>query len=252
MDLEHIDQSEPSANQRRDFIKRTAVAGAGLWAAPAILSTARAGAQPASPPPVPGACPTCVGSAFGVSIDGTVATLLVSFGPTPTTSGGIICGSPVLAGVVELDTVCVEVTNDAGFCTATAEIASVNILSDLITTGVITSIASFACDCSTLTVDSEVVGLTVAGFGAVAISGAPNQVIASISVETAAFTTAEINIVANRQSCVGGTVSVDALVIDVEVVFDPPLLPPTTVTEAEIIISHAQVNNGCPCPVPFP
>ncbi len=233
--------------ESREFIKRTALTGAVVWSAPAILSVSNAGA--ASPPPVCPTCTTCIPSAYGVQVQGTVLGIgAVNIGPIPSAppdfSVPVTVPPVVTAGLVTVTAGEVDCA-----CTAQAEIDSVSLLAGLITTGELSSIASVTCDCSDVVLDSLVAGLTVGGAPVLTIDGSPNQTLATISTSVGLppFTTADVDIVANAQSCAGGTRSVDALVITVVVTLDPPLLPPSVVTSITVTLAHSEVTTDCPC-----
>lgn len=236
------DQTPPSQHSRRTFIKRAAATGTAVWAAPAILSLSSSAAQ-ASHGPVH-ACTVCNASSYGVSVTGTVAGIgPVALGPVPTAPPDAAVASVSVPGVISTGVLQVTAGEAAGSCTATASVDSTSILSGLVTVGVLQSIASVACDCSSEVLDSNIVGLTVGG-NAVGLSGAPNQTLATIVVNLGALTTANVDITANRQSCVGGTRSVDALVVRVRVFTG---VAPALVTDLTVVLAHSQVNNGCPC-----
>lgn len=237
-----------SGASRRDFIRRTAAAGAAVWAAPAILSVSRAAAASPDTPPV--GCVSCAASAYIAQVSGTLASLPlpgspVTVGPSPTNLASVGVPGVLTANVVVATG---GLVGDA--CVATADIDNVSILAGLITTGELSAIASVDCDCTDESLTSSVASLSVFGAPVLSITGAPNQTLATLSTSTnvlGTVTTTSVDIIANRQSCVGGTRSVDALVIQVTIEVDPPLLPPVTVTDLEIILAHAQVNNTCPC-----
>lgn len=241
------DPTAPSSSQhtRRDLIKKSAVAGAAIWAAPAILSVSRVAAASVVTPPGPGPCTTCNASAFGILVTGTVASApLVPIGPLPTTSGGLVCDTSVVPGVVTTDVMCVQTFNDNDSCRATAIVNGLDILGGLVESGVIQSAASWACDCDPLTRTSSVAGLSVGGNPVVGINGTPNQTLATINVNLGILLNAAVVITANQQSCVGGVASVNALVITITVSSG---LVPVVVTNITVTIAHSQVANGCPC-----
>jgi hypothetical protein len=243
MDLD----SAPVSPQRsrRDFIRRTAITGAVVWSAPAILSISNAGA--ASPPPTPCIpCTTCAASSYGVLVSGTVASLPVTLGPTPTAPPDTTVLSVALPGVISTDVITVTAGESAAcVCGATATIDGATVLAGVVSTGVIFSEATQPCDCSAGTLTSTVAALTILGISQ-NVTGAPNQILIGASL-TAPFTTTTVTVTANAQSCVGGLKSVDALVVNVSVVLDPPLLPPQTLTDVTIHLAHSQVQTNCPC-----
>jgi hypothetical protein len=242
--------SEPDvipSHGRRTFLKRAAVGGAVVWATPAILSVASAGAA-SGPPPPPG-CTTCAASSYNALVTGTVLNAAVAVGPTRSSppDQGSFPGLSV-PGVISTGTLTVNSGQAAAVCSASATLDSTTILAGLISTGVLGSSISWPCDCSAPTVTTNVAGLTVAG-NTVAVTGAANQHIATITITVPLVSTTTVDIVANEQFCNNGLLTANALAITVKVFSE---LLDAVVTNVTIILGHSQVNNGCACPGGFP
>src|SRR5918996_5519001 len=93
---------------RREFLKRSAAAGGLIWAAPALTTIGRAGAQ-GSPPPGP-QC-QCQNFAMGLDISG-----VGTFGQGK-------CEANVTAGGVTASAVCGTTSQNGDVCRAEASVA---------------------------------------------------------------------------------------------------------------------------------
>jgi len=214
----------PADRGRRDFLKKSLVAGAVLWAAPAVttLPGGRSWAQ------TYGAQCTCNGSAYALSVsllggpptifgqDGSVATV----GPIPVPGGGNIT-----ATLLEAD----DTSTVNGTCDAHAEVASLRVT---IGTGptalkvvakVLFSDAQAGCaPCGTVGA-SSIASLTV-GTTTINVTGACNLDVLGLGL-----------VFVNQQSCSGNTVAVNALRITVPGI-------------ADIIVAHAEAgSSNCAC-----
>ncbi len=236
------DDPTPSGQHRRDFIKRTAVIGAGLWAAPAILTVSKAGAAPGSP----AACP-CTGRAFGLLLEADVAGIgAVNFGPEPEVigSGSDSLASVDIPGVISTGLLNVSVGPEGNFCVARSSVADLNVLGGLVTATIVEAVAMAPCDCSSDPTGTTTIADLEVGGTAVTVTGLPNQQIQTI-VSLLGFTSAAVTITINRQVCEGGTTFVvEALVIDVVITSD---LTSAILTTLNVVVAHADVSN-CPCP----
>ena len=219
---------------RREFIKRTAVAGTVVWAAPAIFTVSSASA--ASPTPIP--CPNCDSSAYGLATFGTVAGLPLNLGPIGATSDAENCLLNLNAGVITSSDVCGRTADTDKHCRASASVSGLGIVVPGVNVqaGVTRSRATWACDCSAREGIADILGLTVNG-NPVNIGTAPNTTL--VVINTALI---DVIVTANRQSCVGGVFSVDALVV--QIILTPLIGLGTNLT---VVVAHSQISNGCPC-----
>lgn len=150
---------------RRDLIKKAAVGGGLVWAAPAITSVAHVHAAAAGTPPptttttsttAPPTTCVCTGSAFALS-----ATGLIDLGPIGSdpgtvdeTEGALSIGASLLAS-----------SFDSGSCAASASVATLDVAlggTDVISATVLESMVDAPCDCSG-TADSSIESLTILG-----------------------------------------------------------------------------------------
>lgn len=137
---------------RREFLKKGAVAGALVWATPAIVTLPGAAAHAQGSPP-PGPQCECQNFARGLVIPG-----VGSFG-----QGG--CEASVSAGGVDASAVCGETSQRGDVCRAEASVASVTIVTPgdahtITATGLSSRSESTCC---TSTSSSQVASLTIDG-----------------------------------------------------------------------------------------
>ncbi|MGH2705953.1 MAG: choice-of-anchor P family protein [Actinomycetota bacterium] len=217
---------------RREFLKKSAVAGAVTWAAPAIttLSGGRAWAQQYPTP-----C-ECTAHAYGLFLripDLNIATTvdclsqinIVNDPPGPTNvrvTGVLVCGT----------------STENGTCTAQATVTSLDVRVTVglvalprIRADVLTSEVSVTCPGCEFASSGEVVKLRI-GQGItlveVQVTGAPNQQVSALG----------LSIIINEERCVDGTLERNALHVS------SPLLG-----GVDLIVSHAEVTGqGCTCP----
>ncbi len=200
---------------RRDFLKKGAVAGGLLWVAPAVSKVAIAKAAPGSPTPV--GC-TCAANAFGLQVIIPSLAINQTFGVGGCLTGNITVGVPGLS--VFASAICGDVTG----CAATASIANLKVETSALSVHatVLRSAASASCTPCNTTGDSQIANLKINN--------------AQVSIGTCNLSLLGL-VVVDEQTCVGDTLSVNALHILV-----PGLI--------EVIAAHAGAGaTGCPCTV---
>lgn len=206
-----------------------------VWATPAILSVSNSGAA-ASP-----IAPACAASAYNVLATGTVAGAAVAVGPIRSSPPdvGSFAGFDI-PGVISTGALSVSAGETrAGTCMALSVVDSTSILGGLVSTGFLQSSISWPERCDAPSVFTSVAGLTVNGIPQ-GVSTAPRTL--SIDVPQGLLT-AHVDITANQQSCMNGTITADVLVIHVTI---PASLPGTS-TDLTVTLGHTRVQNGCPC-----
>ncbi|MGH2691705.1 MAG: choice-of-anchor P family protein, partial [Actinomycetota bacterium] len=195
---------EQTGTSRREFIKRSLVAGAAVWSTPSILTLSGARTWANS---YPGAC--CNADAFGLrviipalgidqtfGVGGCVADVSVGAAGTATVEAAVVCGdAPTPAG---------------GPCEASASIATLDVVVGptllptlTVSATVLTSEASAACPpgCDTMG-SSSIATLSVNGIN-VNVSLACNLDALGLGLLTV-----------NEQTCAGDTLEVNALHVD--------------------------------------
>ncbi len=229
------EQERPAVDSgRRDFLKKSLVAGAVVWGAPAVTSlpAGRAWAQTYE------RC-ICAGNAFGLGlsllggpmqffgVDGS----LVNVGPIAIPTVG---GSVAATAVTGSDT-----SSEGGGCSGTASIATANVvvgpaITPILTVAatVISSQASANCVPCGTTGSSSIASLTVNGIS-VNVTGACNLNVLNLGL-----------VFVNEQSCNvndGGTLSVNAIHVVVPGIIN-------------LILAHSEAGagdpvtgDGCPC-----
>lgn len=240
---------------RRDLIKKAAVGGGLVWAAPAITSVAQVHAAVGTPPPgtttttgapttttTTGAPTTtttttpvcvCAGSAFALSASG-----LIDIAPIGNDPGTI----NVSAGALGIEASVLASSFDQGSCTASASVASLGVEvlgGTIIAATVLTSSVDAPCDCSGGG-SASVASLNVLGT-AINTSVGPNTM-----VNVGPVLGVSVQVVINEQFCEPGgqgvaralRLTITALGID-----------------QEIIVSESRAGNdvcSCSCcPVSF-
>lgn len=228
------DQEEKVDSGRRDFLKKSLVAGAVAWGAPAVTSLpgGRAWAQTYNGCPDPAG--PCVTNAFGLQIT-TPITGTLTFpgapGPSPTC---VI--NPTVPGIINLAaTIC----GDVGDCTANGYIENLDL--DILSAAglpilslqarILSATATTSGDCPpcATTGSSIIAGLVING-GAIDVTSPCNTFIPVVPV----LPIAELRI--NEQVCNGDSLTVNALRLTI------PTLG------IEVITGHAEAGReGCTC-----
>lgn len=215
---------------RRDALKKGAVGGALLWAAPAITTVSRASAVDQGTPPPPPTC-TCTASGFGVSATGNILGTPIAIGPV---QNAVQVGNP--GDLIYVEGVFTNVDEDPAVCSVESGVA----LFELSTVGAILSVetvtaqVSAPCDCTgsgSTTIASLVLNATDLS---VLITGEPNQTL---------IDTGGITLVVNEQFCNGDEGVVRAVHLTVD------LAGPV---QLDLILGEARAgndNDACPCPV---
>lgn len=215
-------------DSRREFLRKTAKAGAVVWAAPAItsLSAGPAWAQTAGtgpPPPPPENC--CTADAYGLRVIIPLLSIDTTLGVDGCVVDTGVLGDPAVA-TVRAAAVCGETAKPAGGpCNATASVASL-----AVTIGADTSIAATvlgssaeapcAPNCDT-NGNSTILTLV--------INGEPIDVGTDPNFDVAGL------LVVNEQICNSGLFTVNAIHITV-----PEII--------EVIVSHVVVGSqNCGC-----
>lgn len=182
---------------RRDLIKKAAVGGGLIWAAPAITSVAQVHAVAAGTPPpttttssttAPPTTCVCTGSAFALS-----ATGLINLGPIASDPGTVSATSGLLSIEAELLTSSFV----PGTCTASAGVNSIDVELagvSLLSATVLESTVDAPCDCSG-SADAGVASLTVLQ-APINVAVGPNT---SLSLGPTAGVSVEV--VINEQFC---------------------------------------------------
>ena len=227
-DLEKVDSG------RRDFLKKSIVAGAVVWGAPAVTSLpgGRAWAQTYGCPDPAGPCVT---NAYGLQITvPAIGTLTFPGAPGPSPTCVI---NPTVPGIINLAaTIC----GDVGDCTASGYIENLDldILGALgipilsLQATVLRATATTTGDCvgQCATAGSSVIAGLVINGGAINVTSPCNTVIPVVPALPIA------SLALNEQTCTGDTLTVNALNLTI-----PSL-------GIQVIAGHAEAGReGCTC-----
>lgn len=213
---------------RRELLKKGALGGALVWATPSVATLSRAAGQTATPAP-PGEC-DCRASAFGLRV------VIPALGIDQTLGvGGCVAEAGVTVGAVGTATVkakavCGNTSTSGTSCSASASIAELDVVVGpallptlTVSATVLTSSASGSCDPCATTGTSSLASLKVNNI-AVNVTGACNLDALNLGL-----------VKVNEQTCSGGTLSVNALHVNVAGI-------------VEVIAAHSQAAAaGCPC-----
>lgn len=228
----------PADKSRRDFLKKSLVAGAVVWSAPAVTSLP-GGRVWAQPYPCPNPAGPCTVDAFGLQVTAPlVGTLTFPAAPGPSPTCVI---NPTVPGTIDLlATICGDV--DAAACTANGYVENLdikilgllNVVLLSVQATVLSATASVSGDCPpcSSTGSSIITGLVVNG-GAINVTSPCNTVIPVLNPPLNLA-----NVFLNEQTCDGDTLTVNALRVEV------PALG------IEVIAGQAQAGSpGCECVV---
>jgi len=231
------DELEVSGHSRRDFLKKSAAAGAVAWAAPSILSLPGARAWAAQY-----GCP-CNGNAYGLKVVIPALGVNATFPATPNTcladTGTLgATGTATVRATVVCDTIDTDNTDNS--CGGTASIATLTVVVGnpvlptlKVVTGVLTSSATASCPCS------------VSGSSTIANAAASGSLLGgTIDLDAIATCNTDVlglgAVVINEQRCNGDTLSVNALHIGLPSINSPSIL--------EVVVAHSEASaTGCPC-----
>lgn len=214
---------------RRDALKKGAVGGALLWAAPAITTVSRASAVAPGTPPPPPTC-VCTASGFAVSATGNVLGTEINIGPV---ENAVQVGEP--GDLIYLEGLFTNIDTDADVCSAEsgAALLEISVVGVILSAEVLTASVSAPCDCSgsgETTIASLVLNASDLG---VLITGEANQVL---------IDAAGIRLVVNEQDCEGTQGVVRALHLTVDLIG----------VQLDLIVGEARAGNdneACTCPV---
>lgn len=214
---------------RRDFLKKGAVTGALVWAAPAITTLSGGTARAQGSPPV-GAC--CSAEAYGLSVVVPALTIDQIFGSAPGCNQENP-GDPVnlaTAGVVAQSVGALTACDEDG-CTARSFVTALSVTRNDVTASAVALNSDVTGDCDTCGVTRG------GGIASVIVNGTP--VDASAPPNTLVVNAGGVLVVVNEQGCTGGTRFTNALHITITVAGDVVF---------ELIAGHSEVTMpNCPC-----